>query len=88
MSVIANNKRAKFDYNITDILEAGLVLTGQEVKSAKSGAVSLKGSYISFKNNEPYLIGCHISPYKLASNIASYDPLNPRKLLLKSNEIN
>lgn len=87
MSIVANNKRARYDYEILSTLEAGVVLTGQEVKSAKQGAVSLKGSFVSFNNNQAYLNNCHISPYKQASNIANYNPLQTRKLLLNSSEI-
>lgn len=87
MKTLAFNRRVKFDYEILETVEAGLVLSGQEVKSAKSGAVSLKGSFVSIQNNEAFVVNCHISPYKQASNVKNYSPSRERKLLLKTNEI-
>jgi SsrA-binding protein len=92
MSTLAYNKRANFDYEILDTYEAGLVLFGHEVKSVKTGHVSLKGSYVTIKKSgnklpELMLINAHISLYKKASNIINYEPTRPRKLLLKKNEI-
>lgn len=87
MSVLAINKRAGFDYFITDKYEAGLVLTGQEVKSAKLGHLSLKESFVTVKGSELFLTNAHISPYKYAGNLASYSPTRPRKLLVKKSEI-
>lgn len=93
MKVLANNKRARFDYKILQTYEAGIVLTGQEVKSVKQGNVSLKSAYVTFKKEEdknlpaPYLLNCHISPYKQAGNLSSYDPERHRKLLLKKSEL-
>ena len=62
--IIAQNKRAKFDYDILKTYEAGIVLTGQEVKSVKSGHINLKGSYVTIKNNEAYLVNTHIALYE------------------------
>jgi SsrA-binding protein len=92
MPTLAYNKRANFDYEILDSYEAGLVLFGHEVKSVKTGHVSLKGSYVTIKKSghtipEIYLINAHISLYKKASNVKNYEPTRPRKLLLKKNEI-
>lgn len=87
MKIVATNKRARYDYEITQKLLAGIVLSGAEVKSVKNGAISLKGSFVSFKANEAYLINAHITPYKQASNTASYDPTASRKLLLNRKEI-
>jgi len=92
MPILAINKRASFDYEFLEKYEAGIVLTGAEVKSAKSGQVNLKGSYISFGNvahgmPEAQLIHTHISPYKYAGNRDDYDPIRPRKLLLNKKEI-
>ena len=84
--IIADNKRALFEYKIIDKLEAGIVLTGQEVKSVRSGNINLKGSYISLRNGEFYLIGAHIPPYQVHSNTIHY-PERPRKLLLNRKEI-
>lgn len=87
MKIVATNKRAKYDYDITDRLEAGIVLSGQEVKSIKLGNVSLKGSYISLLDNEAYLKNAHVNKYKLASNLEEYSPTQDRKLLLHKKEI-
>ena len=90
MSIYALNKRANFDYQISDIYEAGLVLSGQEVKSIKTGHISLNNSFVTLKSGtrpELYLINCHIPPYKHAGNIAEYEPTRARKLLLKKSEI-
>lgn len=84
--VIATNKKAHFDYEITDTFEAGVVLTGPEVKSVKSGNISLKESYAVIKGSEIFLLNAHISPYKFAANDGE-DPTRSRKLLLKSAEI-
>lgn len=85
--ILAKNKRARFDYQILENFEAGLVLTGQEVKSVRAKTVSLKGSYVTFKKNELYLINAHISPYKHAGNLKKYEPTRSRKILLKNQEI-
>lgn len=93
MSVITINKRANFDYDISGKYEAGIVLSGHEVKSIKTGHISLKGSFVTFKNikgkNLPqtYLTNAHIPPYKYANLPLSYKPTRPRRLLLKKNEI-
>lgn len=87
MTTLAYNKRANFDYQISDKYEAGLVLTGQEVKSVKMGHISLKESFVTIKGNELYLTNAHITPYKHAGEIKNYDPTRPRKLLLKKSEI-
>jgi SsrA-binding protein len=89
---LAYNKRAKFDYDIGQTYEAGLVLSGQEVKSVKTGHVSLKGAFVTVKASglklpELYLINAHIPVYKHASKVDGYDPYRSRKLLLKKKEI-
>ncbi|HOZ55691.1 MAG: SsrA-binding protein [Parcubacteria group bacterium ADurb.Bin316] len=93
MSALAVNKRANFDYEITDKHEAGIVLFGHEAKSIKTGHISLKGAFVTVKNTtknlpELYLINAHIPLYAKASTVKSYDPTRPRKLLLHKNEIN
>jgi SsrA-binding protein len=88
MKIIATNRRAKFDYELKEKFEAGLVLTGSEVKSIKAGHIDLKGSYISFRGQEAYLVKAHVSPYKQAMNLDSYDPESERKLLLHKSELN
>lgn len=87
MPILATNKRAHFDYEILDKYEAGLVLSGAEVKSTKMGHVSLKGSFVSMHENELYLTNANISPYPFANPKISYDPTRSRKLLVKKSEI-
>ncbi|MCX7973023.1 MAG: SsrA-binding protein SmpB [Candidatus Aminicenantes bacterium] len=86
MRIVAENKKAIFNYEIIERLEAGLVLLGSEVKSIREGRVSLKESFAEIKDGEAYLINCHISPYE-AANRFNHDPLRPRKLLLHRQEI-
>lgn len=81
-----NNKKARFDYEIIDEIEAGIVLTGTEIKSIRCGNANLKDSYAIIKNNEVFLLGMHISPYK-EGNIFNHDELRTRKLLLHKKEI-
>lgn len=85
--IIATNPVAKHNYTITDTLEAGIVLTGTEIKSIRNGKVNLKDSYAIIKNGEVYIYGMHISPYE-QGNIFNKDPLRNRKLLLNKKEIN
>lgn len=87
IKIVAQNKKAQHDYFIEQTLEAGIVLTGTEVKSIRAGKVSLKDSYASIDNGEVYIIGMHISPYE-KGNIFNKDPLRDRKLLLHKYEIN
>lgn len=83
---IANNKKAFFDYFIENKCEAGIVLSGTEVKSLKQGKCSIKESYIRVKDGEMILYGMHITPYE-QGNIFNKDPIRPRKLLLHKQEI-
>ncbi len=93
MPTIAFNKRANYDYDIREKYEAGLVLLGHEVKSVKTGHISLKGSFVTVKNSrgkglpELYLVNAHIPLYNRAGTIKDYDPYRSRKLLLKKSEI-
>ena len=87
IKIISDNKKARFDYEIIEKLEAGLVLTGSEVKSIRDGAVNLKDSYVSFRNGEAFLQNAHISEYK-SSSYNNHSPERVRKLLLHRNEIN
>ncbi|MDQ5943503.1 MAG: SsrA-binding protein [Patescibacteria group bacterium] len=87
MKVVATNKRAKYDYEISERIVAGIVLSGQEVKSIKLGNVSLKGSYVSLQNNEAYLKNAHVNQYKMATNLEGYNPTQDRKLLLHKKEL-
>lgn len=86
MRVIAENKKALFNYEILERLEAGIALLGSEVKSIREGRVSLKESFADIKEGEAYLVNCHISPYE-AANRFNHEPLRPRKLLLHRQEI-
>lgn len=81
-----NNRKAKFDYNIEETIEAGIVLTGTEIKSIRLGKANLKDSYAVIKNNEVLLLGMHISKYE-EGNIFNHDELRTRKLLLHKKEI-
>lgn len=85
--LIAKNPVAYHNYSINDTLEAGIVLTGTEIKSIRSGKVNLKDTYVNIKNGEVFVYGMHISPYE-HGNIFNKDPLRTRKLLLNKREIN
>lgn len=86
MEAIAQNRKAYHDYSIEETVEAGISLTGTEVKSVREGRVNLKDSYVIIKNGEAFLLNCHISPYS-HGNIMNHDPLRTRKLLLHKREI-
>jgi len=81
------NKKAYFNYEILETFQAGIVLTGQEVKSIKNGRISLAGSYIILKEEEFFLIGANVPPYQPKNAPRDYDPKRFRKLLLKKSEI-
>jgi len=87
MPVLAENKKALFDYEILEKYEAGLKLSGQEVKSAKMGQINLKGSYVTFHNGKAYVLNMHINKYKPAGPMPDYDPTHTRQLLLHKKEI-
>jgi len=84
--LIAQNRKARHDYLIEDTFEAGLALSGTEVKSCRAGKVNLTDSFAAIKDGEAWLHQCHISPYS-HGNRANHDPLRPRKLLLHREEI-
>ena len=84
--LIASNKKAFHEYHVLDKLEAGLELTGTEVKALREGAANLKDAYVTFKNGEAFLFGAHISPYA-HGNRENHDPIRTRKLLLHRREI-
>ena len=86
MNIFTENRKANFNYEILEKYQAGLVLLGQEVKSIKMGMVGLSGRYVMFRNNELYLVGCHIPPYQ-PKNAPEYLPERERKLLLTKREI-
>jgi len=83
---IARNKRARHDYHILDTWEAGIVLTGSEVKSLRSGKANISDAYGIVKDGEVHLLNLHISPYEQASYF-NHDPTRTRKLLLHKREI-
>jgi SsrA-binding protein len=84
--IIQENKKARFDYTIVETYEAGLVLTGSEVKSLRNKDVQLKDSYISFRGDEAFLQNAHIAEYK-ASSYNNHLPERLRKLLLNRKEL-
>lgn len=84
--LIAKNPTARHNYSITETIEAGIVLSGTEIKSIRNGKVNLKDTYVNIKNGEAYIYGMHISPYE-QGNIFNKDPLRNRKLLLHKKEI-
>ena len=84
--LIADNRRARHEYHLLDRLEAGLVLTGTEVKSLREGRANLQRAYADLRDGEVWLVGAHISTYD-QGNIANHDPDRDRKLLLHSREI-
>ena len=86
MKAVANNRRARFDYEITDTVLAGIVLTGQEAMSARSGHIDMSGSYVSFQHGKALIKHLKISPYKFASDPDGYDPGHDRFLLLSKAE--
>lgn len=84
---LADNRKALYDYEILDKFQAGLVLTGQETKSVKSGHLSLKGAHVTFHDGDAYITNAHITKYKQAGNLPDYDPTHSRRLLLRKKEI-
>ena len=85
--IIAKNPTARHNYTIEDTIEAGIVLSGTEVKSIKNGKVNIKDTYANIKDGEVFIYGMHVSPYE-HGNIFNKDPLRTRKLLLNKREIN
>jgi len=84
--IVCVNRKARFDYDILETLEAGLVLQGTEVKSLRQGKVNLKDAYADVQDGEVYLLHAHISPYE-GGGYVNHDPERPRKLLLHKREI-
>lgn len=85
--MLIKNKKATFDYTVVDEIEAGIVLTGNEIKSIRQGHVQLKDSFAQLKNGEVFLINAHISPYEHANTFDKVNPLRTRKLLLHKKQI-
>ena len=84
--LIAQNRKARHDYEVEETVEAGLSLVGTEVKSCRAGKVNLADAYATVRDGEAWLLQCHINPYS-HGNRANHDPMRPRKLLLHRNEI-
>ncbi len=85
-NVLAQNKKARHDYSIVDTIEAGMVLTGTEIKSVRASRIQLKDGYAQIKNGQAWLVNVHIAPFE-QGNIWNQDPERTRKLLLKKREI-
>ena len=83
---LATNKRVRHDYEVLDTFEAGMELSGTEVKAARNGKVQLKDSYVDFRDGQAFLVGAHISHYS-HGNRENHEPERPRRLLLKKREI-
>lgn len=88
MKIITQNKKAYFDYEVLDTLQAGLVLTGDEVKSLRAGHVNLTGSFATVHQGELFLLNCNITPYEKAYLKDEDNAARSRKLLLHKREIN
>lgn len=84
--LLAQNKKARHDYHIVETVEAGIVLTGTEIKSVRAARIQLKDGFAQIKNGEAWLINVHIAPFE-QGNIWNADPERTRKLLLKKREI-
>ena len=88
MKIIANNKKARFDYFIHQTLEAGIALKGSEVKAARQNRVNIKDSFVRIIKGEAFLFGAHFSHLETTNSHFRYDERRTRKLLLKRKEIN
>jgi len=87
IKIIAKNKKAYFDYEIIDKVEAGIELIGCEVKSVRAGDVSLRDGYARVDNGQIMMIGCYMAPYNLGGQFTTIDPSRDRKILMKRKEI-
>ncbi len=85
--VVTSNRKAYHDYHIEEVIEAGVVLHGSEIKSIRQGRVNLRDAYARIENGELWLVGAHISPYEHASAYFNHEPDRPRKLLVHSSEL-
>lgn len=84
---VAQNRRARHDYDLLEVLECGIALQGSEVKSMRAGKVQLRDAYARVEAGELWLHGMHVAPYAFASGFGGHDPERPRKLLLHRREI-
>lgn len=85
--LIASNRRARHDYSVLDVVEAGLMLSGSEVKSLRLGQVQMADAYARYSDGELWLEGVHVAPYQFASGVGAHEPDRRRKLLLHRDEI-
>lgn len=83
---VSVNRRARFEYDVLESVEAGLVLRGTEIKAIREGRINIQNAYAQAEGGELWLLGCHIPPYS-AGNVHNHDPLRPRKLLLRREQI-
>jgi SsrA-binding protein len=88
MGILAENRKAKFDYTILQAFQAGLVLNGQEVKSIRLGRMNLTGSYVALQKGELFLVGSQVPRYQPKNAPAGYSPERSRKLLVRKQELN
>jgi SsrA-binding protein len=86
IKVVATNRKAKFEYFLVEIFEAGIVLQGSEIKSIRAGQVSLTEAFVQTDGEEAWLMAAHVSPYEQANRF-NHDPVRPRRLLLHKKEI-
>jgi len=86
IKVVANNRKAHFEYFLLDKFEAGIALAGSEIKSIRAGQISLAEAYVEVNDHEAWLVNSHIAPYEAASRF-NHDPKRPRRLLLHKKEI-
>jgi SsrA-binding protein len=86
IKVVATNRKAKFEYYLIEIFEAGIALQGSEIKSIRAGQISLKEAYVQTDGEEAWLMSAHIAPYEQANRF-NHDPVRPRRLLLHKREI-
>jgi SsrA-binding protein len=87
MSEYVKNRKASFDFEYLETYEAGVVLTGHEVKAIRAGKANLNGAYVIIRGGEAFLVNASISPYQTANTPKNYDPERPRKLLLSKKEL-
>jgi SsrA-binding protein len=87
MTTFIRNRKARFDFEILEEFEAGIVLSGAEVKSIRSGKGKLDGAYVIVRGGEAFLVGASVSPYQVANTPKDYDPERPRKLLFSKKEL-
>lgn len=85
--IVVDNRKARFEYEILETYEAGLELTGTEVKSIRAGKVNLQDSFTLIREGEAWLLNMHVSPHSTASRVFNHDPTRRRKLLLHRQEI-